>query len=101
MERAASYTIHCRGVDNQPTGGVRKWCRADAKNEVHMSASEDTAAEKLAAVTAGEATPAPRRSYRAPRILSREPLESVAAVCAPAPPAKSNPGACPSGPISS
>jgi hypothetical protein len=42
-----------------------------------------------------------RRPYSAPRILSREPLESVAAVCAPTPPAKSNPGVCPQGPISS
>jgi len=42
-----------------------------------------------------------RRPYERPRILSREPLEAVAAVCAPHPPAKSNPGMCPSGPISS
>ena len=66
-----------------------------------MSSSDDRVTDGLAKVTAGEATPGPRRPYRAPRILSREPLESVAAVCAPAPPAKSNPGACPSGPISS
>ncbi len=44
---------------------------------------------------------APKRPYEAPRILSREPLEAVAAVCSPAPPAKGNPGACPSGPIAS
>lgn len=42
-----------------------------------------------------------RRAYVRPRILSREPLEAVAAVCAPSPPAKGNPGICPSGPISS
>jgi len=42
-----------------------------------------------------------RKPYEAPRILSREPLEAVAAVCSPSPPAKANPGACPSGPISS
>ncbi|HEV8630247.1 MAG TPA: hypothetical protein VGV61_08015 [Thermoanaerobaculia bacterium] len=42
-----------------------------------------------------------RRAYEAPRILSRQPLEHVAAVCAPSPPAKGNPGLCPSGPISS
>jgi hypothetical protein len=42
-----------------------------------------------------------RRPYERPQILSREPLEAVAAVCSPAPPAKSNPGTCPSGPISS
>jgi hypothetical protein len=42
-----------------------------------------------------------KRPYERPRILSREPLEAVAAVCAPAPPAKGNPGACPQGPIAS
>jgi hypothetical protein len=42
-----------------------------------------------------------KRPYERPRILSREPLEAVAAVCAPTPPAKGNPGLCPSGPISS
>ena len=47
--------------------------------------------------------PAPRskRAWARPRILSREPLEAVAAVCAPSPPSKGNPGLCPSGPISS
>lgn len=43
----------------------------------------------------------PKRPYEPPRILSREPLEAVAAVCAPSPPAKANPGQCPSGPIAS
>ncbi|MEA2602880.1 MAG: hypothetical protein QOF89_3872 [Acidobacteriota bacterium] len=43
----------------------------------------------------------PGRPYERPRILSREPLEAVAAVCSPAGVAKSNPGLCPSGPISS
>lgn len=38
------------------------------------------------------------RSYEAPRILSREPLEGVAAVCNPG---KGNPTQCPTGPISS
>jgi hypothetical protein len=42
-----------------------------------------------------------RRRYEPPRVLHREPLESIAAVCAPAPPAKTNPGFCPQGPISS
>jgi len=42
-----------------------------------------------------------KRPYERPRILSREALEAVAAVCAPAPPAKGNPGVCPQGPISS
>jgi hypothetical protein len=42
-----------------------------------------------------------RRPYESPRILYREPLEAMAAVCAPTPPAKGNPGVCPQGPISS
>ena len=47
--------------------------------------------------------PAPRarKRYEAPRILSREPLEAMAALCAPHPPAKGNPGSCPRGPINS
>lgn len=50
---------------------------------------------------AGGPEKAVRKPYEPPRILSREPLEALAAVCAPAPPAKANPGACPSGPIAS
>jgi len=50
---------------------------------------------------AGKASARPKRPWQRPRILSREPLEAVAAVCAPSPPAKGNPGFCPSGPISS
>ena len=46
------------------------------------------------------AAPAPP-AWERPRILYREPLEAMAAVCAPSPPAKSNPGLCPEGPISS
>lgn len=42
-----------------------------------------------------------RRRYEAPRILYREPLEAMAAVCSPSPPAKGNVGFCPQGPISS
>jgi hypothetical protein len=51
--------------------------------------------------TPGETGARPKRAWERPRILSREPLEAVAAVCAPSPPAKGNPGLCPSGPISS
>lgn len=40
-----------------------------------------------------------RRSYVPPRILYREPLEAMAAICTP--PGKGNPGFCPQGPISS
>ena len=42
-----------------------------------------------------------RRPYQAPRILFREPLEAMAAICSPHPPAKANKGVCPMGPISS
>jgi hypothetical protein len=45
--------------------------------------------------------PVVRLPYHPPRILLREPLEAMAAVCAPSPPAKANPGFCPQGPISS
>jgi hypothetical protein len=41
------------------------------------------------------------RAYEPPRILFREPLEAMASICAPHPPAKGNPGVCPTGPISS
>jgi hypothetical protein len=42
-----------------------------------------------------------RLPYRRPRILSREPLEVMASVCSPSPPAKNNPIVGPQGPISS
>jgi hypothetical protein len=42
-----------------------------------------------------------RKPYRKPEILYREKLEAMAAVCTPAPPAKANPGTCPSGPANS
>lgn len=42
-----------------------------------------------------------RRRYEPPRILYREPLEAMAAVCSPSPPAKGNVGFCSQGPISS
>jgi len=42
-----------------------------------------------------------RKPYTPPRIVSREPLEAMAAVCSPQPPAKGNAGLCPRGPINS
>jgi hypothetical protein len=45
--------------------------------------------------------PVTRKSYTPPRILSREPLEAMAAICRPTPPSKANAGACPRGPINS
>jgi hypothetical protein len=51
-------------------------------------------------VSQEEAAPPEKRPYERPRILHREPLEAMAAVCTPSP-AKRNPGLCPQGPISS
>ena len=45
--------------------------------------------------------PVARKPYSPPRILSREPLEAMAAICRPAPPSKANAGACPFGPSNS
>jgi len=42
-----------------------------------------------------------KRPYERPQIVYRQPLEVMASICAPAPPAKANPGLCPQGPISS
>ncbi len=45
--------------------------------------------------------PVGRKPYAPPRILSREPLEAMAAICRPTPPSKANAGACPLGPVNS
>jgi hypothetical protein len=45
--------------------------------------------------------PSKRKPYRRPEILYREPLEAMAALCTPSPPAKANVGMCQQGPISS
>jgi hypothetical protein len=58
-------------------------------------------AQDLGGVPSGGENQLSKRRYEAPCILYREPLEAMAAVCAPTPPAKSNPGFCPQGPISS
>ena len=42
-----------------------------------------------------------RKAYAPPSIVSREPLEAMAALCSPRPPAKANAASCPSGPINS
>ncbi len=79
---------------------------AEAANSVAPSAMKDESsangsAEIRETVPSSREAPPSRRRYEAPRILYREPLEAMAAVCAPTPPAKSNPGFCPQGPISS
>jgi hypothetical protein len=45
--------------------------------------------------------PLRKKRYEAPKIVSREPLEVMAAVCSPRPPAKANAGQCSQGPINS
>lgn len=42
-----------------------------------------------------------KKRYEPPRILYRETLEAMAALCTPAPPSKANPGSCPGGPPNS
>jgi hypothetical protein len=42
-----------------------------------------------------------RKPYATPRIVSREPLEAMASICRPVPPAKTNAAVCPSGPSNS
>jgi hypothetical protein len=61
------------------------------------------AAPALASIPGAAELPASggRRPYEPPRILFREPLEAMAAICTPHPPAKANKGLCPLGPISS
>ena len=45
------------------------------------------------AIAEGNGPPKARKAYESPKILAREPLEAVAAVCTPSPPAKTF-GAC-------
>ena len=60
------------------------------------------ASTAAAAAPAAQATgAAARRPYQAPRVVFREPLEAMASICSPHPPAKGNKGVCPMGPISS
>ncbi len=40
-------------------------------------------------------TAAKKKAYRRPEILYREPLEAMAALCTPSPPAKATVGTCP------
>jgi hypothetical protein len=42
-----------------------------------------------------------RKRYTPPRIISREPLEAMAAICRPTPPSKTNAAVCPNGPANS
>lgn len=49
----------------------------------------------------GDASKPGKKKYRRPEILYREPLEAMAALCTPAPPAKVDLGSCASGPLRS
>lgn len=61
---------------------------------------DDKQGDGCAADSASERKAEPKKIYRRPEILYRQPLEASAVVCT-APGAKSNPGMCPSGPINS
>jgi len=65
--------------------------------------ADPAATPALASIPGAAELPASggRRPYEPPRILFREPLEAMAAICSPHPPAKANKGLCPMGPISS
>jgi hypothetical protein len=65
------------------------------------AASPQAAASGLFRLEEAAPQPTGRRPYQPPRILFREPLEAMAAICSPHPPAKNNKGVCPMGPISS
>jgi hypothetical protein len=68
-----------------------------------MRAKEPMASDSGSAAPAAPMaqTASARRPYEPPRILFREPLEAMASICTPHPPAKANKGLCPMGPISS
>ncbi|HEV3076558.1 MAG TPA: hypothetical protein VHB47_19200 [Thermoanaerobaculia bacterium] len=73
--------------------------RATPPNPADLKAATPALARMPGARETPETTV--RRPYQAPRILFREPLEAMAAICSPHPPAKANKGLCPMGPISS
>lgn len=69
-----------------------------------MSFDEGAPGERLGVETSSSSQGSPGRKklpWSRPRILFREPLEALAAVCQPAPPAKASIATCPRGPISS
>ena len=65
------------------------------------SGGEMTTTDPRSDAAPTDSTRRDRKPYETPRVLFREPLEVLATVCSPAPPAKGNPVACPIGPISS
>jgi hypothetical protein len=73
------------GIDTAPPKG--------REGETKTMTAKQPQAEAIANST--------RRAYQQPRILFREPLEAMASICSPAPPAKADRGHCPTGPISS
>ncbi len=66
-----------------------------------MTVKHPTAGAPGAGEAGGDGREEARRAYQAPRILFREPLEAMASICSPSPPAKHDVGHCPTGPISS
>jgi hypothetical protein len=66
-----------------------------------MRKTEEELSSPLSRGETQEGTPRAKRPWQRPRILFREPLEVLAAVCQPAPPAKATITACRRGPISS
>ena len=73
----------------------------DSTNLAMAAAAPALARTPRAPETSETSATSARRPYEAPRILFREPLEAMAAICSPHPPAKANKGLCPLGPISS
>ena len=90
-----SVTAGDSGWSAQPVASLA--ALADDTAGYQAAPAAHPAAPATVAAAAGQA----RRAYEPPRILFREPLEAMASICSPHPPAKANKGLCPMGPISS
>ena len=74
---------------------------SDSGSLAHLPPAAPAPPAPATGLTEAAVRAAGRRPYQAPRILFREPLEAMAAICSPHPPAKQDKGHCPMGPISS